>query len=119
MAVSQEFLDFVLEQLSGWDKVVSRRMFGGVGLYCKGMMFGLIADDVAYLKVDDSKRGDFEKKGCKAFQPFPEKAISMPYYEIPVEVLEDRIALIQWCDKAFGAAKRKKFKKGKVNRTPE
>jgi TfoX/Sxy family transcriptional regulator of competence genes len=39
-------------------------MFGGAGLYCDGMMFGLIADDVAYLpsalrlrleeKADDS-----------------------------------------------------------------
>jgi len=29
-------------------------MFGGAGLYRDGKMFGLIADDVAYLKADDS-----------------------------------------------------------------
>jgi len=38
MAVSNEFVDYVVEQLSGWGEVLVRRMFGGAGLYREGTM---------------------------------------------------------------------------------
>lgn len=112
MAVSDEFLDYVLDQFSSWGEVSARRMFGGAGLYCDGVMFGLIADDVAYLKVDDSNREDFEKAGSSAFNPFPEKnkTYIMPYYEIPADVLEDAEQLGKWADRALAIAKKKKKK---------
>ncbi len=55
MPVSDDFLNYVLDQLSAWGSVSVRRMFGGAGLYREGRMFGLIADDVVYLKVDDAR----------------------------------------------------------------
>ena len=113
MPVSDEFVDYVIDQLAGWGQVSARRMFGGAGLYCDGAMFGLIADDVAYLKVDDSNREDFVKAGSSAFNPFPEKAksIVMPYYEIPADVLEDRELLGKWAERALAVARKKKKKK--------
>jgi DNA transformation protein and related proteins len=36
MPVSDDFLDFLLDQLSGLGEVVVRRMFGGAGLYREG-----------------------------------------------------------------------------------
>ena len=42
MAVSREWEEFVLEQLSGLGRVRSRRMFGGVGLWLDGTFFGLV-----------------------------------------------------------------------------
>jgi DNA transformation protein len=78
-------------------------MFGGAGLYREGMMFGLIADDVAYLKVDDSNRADFVKAGSAPFHPYPElaKTTVMSYYEIPPEVLENREELCRWAQRAL------------------
>lgn len=113
MAVSDEFVEYVLDQLAGWDEVSARKMFGGAGLYCDGVMFGLIADDVAYLKVDDSNREDFIGAGSSAFNPFPEKdkSVVMSYYEIPADVLEDRELLGQWAECALTAARKKKKKK--------
>jgi DNA transformation protein len=73
MAVSDEFINYVIDQLAGWGEVTARRMFGGAGLYRDGTMFGLIADDVAYLKVDDSNREDFVKAGASPFNPYPDK----------------------------------------------
>jgi DNA transformation protein len=110
MAVSDEFVDYVIDQLAGWGEVSARRMFGGVGLYCDGAMFGLIADDVAYLKVDDSNREDFVKAGSSAFNPFPEKTKTyvMSYYEIPADVLEDRELLSKWAERALAVARKKK-----------
>ena len=51
MAVSNDFLEYVLDQFSAWGEVTVRKMFGGAGLYRDGKMFGLVADNVAYLKV--------------------------------------------------------------------
>jgi len=108
MAVSDEFADFVIDQLSGWGEVSVRRMFGGAGLYCEGRMFGLIADDVAYLKADDSNRADFLQAGSSPFQPFPDKKTTMPYYDIPADVLESRDDLAEWAQRSLAVAKSKK-----------
>ena len=54
---SSSFEVFVVDQLSELGTVTSRKMFGGVGLYCDDRFFGLIAHDQLYLKVDDSNRG--------------------------------------------------------------
>lgn len=112
MSVSDEFADFVIDQLSGWGEVSVRRMFGGAGLYCEGVMFGLIADDVAYLKVDDSNRKDFVKAGSSPFNPYPDKVKTtvMSYYEIPADVLEDRDELAKWAERSLGVARKKKKK---------
>ena len=77
MSVSDEFLEFLLDQLSGWGGVTARKMFGGAGLYRDGKMFGLIAGDVAYLKVDDTNRQAFADAGCKPFKPYAEQGPSM------------------------------------------
>jgi DNA transformation protein len=76
-----------------------------VGLYYQARMFGLIADDVAYLKVSDMNRDDFEKAGSKPFQPYPHKKTTMSYWEIPGEVLENPDKLARWAAKASAAAK--------------
>lgn len=59
MPTSSDFLAYVLDQVAGLGGVTSRRMFGGAGLYCEDFVFGLIADDVLYLRVDDSNREDY------------------------------------------------------------
>ena len=112
MALSDEFLNYVLDQLSRWGGVSVRRMFGGAGLYRDGKMFGLIADDVAYLKVDDANRADFVRAGSAPFNPYPEKnkATVMSYYEIPPEVLENRDELAKWAQGSLDIQSKKKGK---------
>ncbi len=109
MPVSDEFADYVVEQLSSWGDVSVRRMFGGAGLYRDGTIFGLIADDVAYLKVDDSNRDDFLQAGSAPFAPYPEKDKSavMSYFEIPADVLEDRDELARWAQRSWLMARKK------------
>jgi len=97
MPVRPQFVAWILEQLAGVSAVRSRRMFGGVGLYSGDRFFGLIDDDVLYLKVDDSNRGEFVARGCHPFQPFKDKPeYSMSYYDVPAEVLEDVDELARW-----------------------
>ena len=115
MAVSDDFLNYVVDQLRLWGDVSVRRMFGGAGLYREGKMFGLIADDVAYLKVDDSNREDFVKAGSSPFNPYPDKVKTtvMSYYEIPPEVLENPAELSKWAQRSFDIQGKKKEKPGK------
>lgn len=116
MAVSEDYLQFVLDQLAGLKGVSARRMFGGAGLYREGIMFGLIADDRAYLRVDDSNRSSFEEAGSGPFHPYGTKA-TMPYYEVPVDVLEDPGDFRAWAERALAAARRKQASP-KRKRTP-
>ena len=90
LRVSDGFRSFVLDQLEPLGPVVAKSMFGGVGLYCDGVFFGLIALDVLYLKVDATNRGDYEAAGARPFRPFPDRAGTMKYYAVPVDVLESR-----------------------------
>ena len=96
MSLSDEFLSFVLDQFSDWGGVSARKMFGGAGLYRDGVMFGLIADDILYFKVDDATRQEFIQAGCAPFKPYPNEWASKTYYEAPAEVLEDRLKLEAW-----------------------
>ncbi len=84
MPVSDDFANFVRDQLSHWGDVSVRRMFGGAGLYRNGRMFGMIADDVAYLKVDDSNRADFVNAGSTPFNPYPDKVKTSVMSYVPI-----------------------------------
>ena len=48
--------------------VSMRKMFGGLGIFRRGVMFALVADDTLYFKVDDQTEADFEAEGCVSAQ---------------------------------------------------
>ncbi len=50
MASTKEYLDFVLEQLSGLDEISCRAMMGEYILYYRGRIFGGIYDDKLLVK---------------------------------------------------------------------
>ena len=111
MAVSPSYKSYVLDQLTGPSPVTAKAMFGGVGLYCQGLFFALIADDTLYLKVDDLTRPDFERMGSAPFRPYEDDAHVMHYYELPADVLEDREAVRAWVERAIEVARRAAEKK--------
>ena len=112
------FETFVLDQLSGLGEVVPRRMFGGVGLYCDGLFFALIARDELYLKVDDQTRPFFKAAGSTAFRPYDDRPGTMQYYSVPIAVLESAPDLVGWARRALGAASRAADGGGKPGKRP-
>jgi DNA transformation protein len=105
MAVTDDYLQYVLEQLAGLGHVTPRRMFGAVGLYREERFFGLIAGDTLYFKVNDSNRGDYEARGMDRFRPYPNKPqLSMTYYEVPADTLEDADECVLWARKSVSIA---------------
>jgi len=106
MAVSADYLAYVLEQLARVDGVSSRRMFGGAGLYSHECFFGLIAEDTLYLRVDAANRDRFTARGMGRFRPYADRpALSMNYYETPADVLENPQALSVWAAESIAAAR--------------
>ncbi len=54
MPSTEAYLDFVLEHLSGLDKITHRKMMGEYLLYYRGKLFGGIYDDRLLLKPTDA-----------------------------------------------------------------
>lgn len=106
MARPAAFFDFALALFSGWAPVSLKRMFGGAGLYREGRMFGLIADDQIYLKVNDQTRDQFAAAGSRPFifTGKSGKGIAMSYFSLPDAALDDAETLRQWADLAWRAA---------------
>ncbi len=105
MGVSADYLNYVLEQLSALPGVTHRRMFGGAGLYCDGVIFALIAGDVLYFKAGSDNRVDYESRGMDSFRPYPDKPqISMAYYELPADILEDPEECAAWARRSLATS---------------
>jgi DNA transformation protein len=104
LRVSAEFRDFVLDQLARVPDLKSRRMFGGVGLYSGERFFGIVAADELFFKVDDSNRAAYEAAGSEPFRPVLDRPVSMSYWRVPLEVLEDPAELVDWANAAVRAA---------------
>ena len=104
LTVSAAFKSFVLDQLEELGDVMPRSMFGGVGLYHRGVFFGILARDTLYLKVGDSNRADYKRARTKAFRPYPNRSGTMKYYAVPLDVLESPTDLAVWARKAIAVA---------------
>ncbi|RIK55748.1 MAG: transcriptional regulator [Chloroflexi bacterium] len=107
MAKLDPFVEYLLELLQPVPGVTARRMFGGYGIFRDGLMFGLVADDVLYLKVDDQSVGDFADHGLEPFVYVKEgKPMPMSYYQAPGEALDNPDDMVEWAEKAYAAALR-------------
>jgi DNA transformation protein len=106
LRVTPEFRDFVLDQLARVPDLRSRRMFGGVGLYSGERFFAILAADELFFKVDDSNRGAYEAAGSEPFRPVANRPVSMAYFRVPLEVLEDPAELVTWARAAIDVAGR-------------
>ena len=105
--LSQEATDAcerVVRMLSPIGDVSSRKMFGGYGIFESGAMFALVnAAGEVHLKVDDSNRSGFEEAGAKRHG-------KMPYFQVPLEVLEDVELLHDWAGQSIRIAHASKGK---------
>ncbi len=95
MAADPAFVEYVLEQLDGSGNLTDKAMFGGHGIWESGDMFALISSDSAlYFKVDDETRPRYEESGSEQF-------LTMPYWSVPADLLEDREILHEWAAEAI------------------
>ena len=108
MVASDSFAEFLREQLAPVGRVTMRRMFGKTGVFCDGLMFGMVTDNMLYLRVDDHNRATFkeaesfpplsyEKKGC---------TIDLSFWRAPERLFDEPDELVTWARVALAAARR-------------
>ena len=108
MAVSDSYLTFVLEQLSGVRALVTKRMFGGVGIYSDGTFFAVIDNDTIFFKVDEALARQYIQAGMSPFKPMPDKPAMKGYYQVPPDVLEDADEMVRWAKQSLALKAPKK-----------
>ncbi|HEX6957489.1 MAG TPA: TfoX/Sxy family protein [Ferrovibrio sp.] len=106
MTASHDFIAFVQELFAPLGGVSLRRMFGGAGIYCRGVMFGLVVDDTIYLKADEESRKAFEAHGCGPYVYRANgKPVVMSYWQMPAELVDDADEALVWARRALGVAR--------------
>ena len=112
MAAGDSFAEFLQDQLRALGHVAVRRMFGGAGVYCDGVMFGLVSDDTLYFRVDDANRKAFEAEGLQPFTYDGKgKTIQLPYWRVPERLFDEPDEMVDWARAAVAAARRAAAKK--------
>tara|TARA_B110000261_G_scaffold58260_1_gene68599 strand:+ start:51 stop:419 length:369 start_codon:yes stop_codon:yes gene_type:complete len=109
----REYVAHIVDLLQFIGPVESKSMFGGFGMFLEGLMFGLVAGNELYLKVDTQNLQDYEDLGLQAFS-FEKngRQFKMSYYQAPEEAMEDAELLSDWASNAYCAAMRAAAKKG-------
>lgn len=104
--------DFIRELFAPFRPVAAKRMFGGIGLFADGLMFGLIFDDVIYLRVDDASVPSFEREGSAPFvYPLAKHHIGRPsrhFWRLPERLYDDPDELGVWAARALAVAAQRK-----------
>lgn len=111
MPVTEAAVKSFLEPMSQVRNITSRKMFGGIGIYCDGIFFAVIDNDQLYFKVDDVNRPAYEAEGMPPWNVEGPNGGPMPYSQVPEGVLGNLEKLADWIDEAVEVAKRKKKKK--------
>ncbi|WP_428493716.1 TfoX/Sxy family protein [Rhodopila sp.] len=113
----------LLELLIPLGPVSARPMFGGVGLFLEGRMFGLIARDELFLKVGDANRPMYEAAGEAPFS-YPTRNGThtiTSYWRCPPDLLDEAETFQTWArqavEAALAAARRKPTRKRGARRS--
>jgi DNA transformation protein and related proteins len=108
MVASDSFAEFLREQLAPLGRVTMRRMFGKTGVFCDGLMFGMVTDNTLYFRVDDCNRAAFQE--AASFPPLNYKkkgsTIDLSFWRAPERLFDEPDELVTWARIALAAAGR-------------
>jgi DNA transformation protein and related proteins len=107
MALDRAYVAYVMELLSPLGQVTGRAMFGGYGIWERGDMFALLdSSSTLYFKAGASTEPGYRAAGSTQFAPevSGRKAMPMPYWSVPADVLEDPELMAEWAGAAIAVA---------------
>jgi len=108
-----EFHEYVMKDLfAEIPSITSKKMFGGYGIYKRGIIFAIITNEARlYFKVDDALKEKFKEHGSDpfVFSGFKKRGpVEMAYWTLPEEVMEDTEELAHWVDDSVKVSKKSK-----------
>jgi DNA transformation protein and related proteins len=108
MVASDGFAEFLREQLAPLGRVTMRRMFGKTGVFCDGLMFGMVTDNTLYFRVDEHSRDAFQE--AASFPPLNYRkqgeTIDLSFWRAPERLFDEPDELVAWARIALEAAGR-------------
>jgi len=108
MIASNSFAEFQREQLAPLGRVTLRRMFGATGVFCDGLMFAVVSEDMLDFRIDDHNRRAFEE--AAAFPPLnyekKGRTINLSFWRAPERLFDETDELGMWSRRALAAARR-------------
>jgi len=112
--MDKEFITWLEDVFSAVPDTSVRKMFGGVGLFRHGLMYGLaLSDGRIALKADDQTTQSFIDENCEEWSHERKcgKRTQMGYWYLPERLVDDPDELLEWSMKAFEVALRADQKK--------
>lgn len=108
MVASDGFAEFLRDQLAPLGRVTMRRMFGKTGVFCDGVMLGMVADDILYFRVDDDNRAAFKEAESSPPLNYEKqgRTIDLSFWRAPERLLDEPDELVAWGRAALAAARR-------------
>lgn len=108
MVASDDFVEFLAEQLAPLGRITTRRMFGKTGVFLGGVMFGMVTENVLYVRVDDLNRATFRE--AEAFPPLnyekKGETVDLAFWRVPERLPDEPDELVAWARAALEAARR-------------
>lgn len=102
-----EFAHHLHDVLRRFGPIEVRRMFGGHGVFRDGLMFGLVAGDVLYLKADAVNQPWFEQHSLPRFEYRRQgRTAALSYFRAPDAMMDDAAEAAEWARRSFDAALR-------------
>ena len=100
--------DAIRELFAAFGPLTPRRMFGGVGLFADGIMFGLVTGGVIHLKTDEMIVADFAAEGSAPFAYATKDGTRTltSYWRLPERLYDDAEELAAWARRSLEAARR-------------
>jgi len=97
-----EFLRFVLEQLSALPDLSAADFFGGTGIKAGTAMFAMIMDGTLYFATDEASRQEYVAFGSRRFSyRTKSRLVETKFFEVPAEILDDRERLAEFAERAI------------------
>ncbi len=108
MVASDSFAEFLKEQLAPLGHVTMRRMFGKTGVFCDGVMLGMVTDNTLYFRVDEHNRAVFAE--AASFPPLNYRKkgdlIDLSFWRAPERLFDEPDEFVAWAEAALAAARR-------------
>ncbi|HJQ58919.1 MAG TPA: TfoX/Sxy family protein [Vineibacter sp.] len=119
MVASDSFAEFLREQLAPLGRVTLRRMFGKTGVFCNGLMFAMVTDNMLYFRVDELNRAAFKEAEATPPLNYRKKGqtIDLAFWRAPERLFDEPDELVIWARLALEAARRVAAKTQRSTRT--
>jgi DNA transformation protein and related proteins len=108
MVASDSFAEFLREQLAPLGGITMRRMFGKTGVFCDGVMLGMVTENTLYFRVDDHNREILREAEASPPLNYAKQGstIDLAFWRVPERLFDEPDELVIWARAALAAAHR-------------